>query len=193
MNTIEARVGDWLDQRKPPRGLNETQVASLRADIISVVKKHQPATGVDAWLGEVLERIILSMRSGVWPGPQVWAMAVGAASQPKKEDQPAELSATEYSFRIFVKRMQEGGTVGEPELFGGLADRALRDGVISLDQLRQRQRSAFFARRALYGDGPAFDWLDRMQPQLSEELKRQRVAARGDVRLPHADDAEAIT
>lgn len=193
---FEARVGAWLDGRKPPNGLTDEQRANLRADIIDVVRKKAPDRDVDAWLGQVLERVILAQKSGVWPGPQVWAYAIGGIAKKDAAPQSTEMSMAQRSFEVFVKRINAGDPVGERELFSEkVAGRALREQRVSLDDVRRYQRACFFRNRDAYGEEAAFKWLDELAPKLAALLREERDQARQrepDIRPQHAADAEAF-
>ncbi len=197
-DVFEREIGGWLDQRRAPPGMSDTEKQSYRSDIIETVRSNTPkdliGDDLTAWLGRVKEGAILRMKGASWPAPDVWAIAVGGAAVSTNDIlPPTKLSNDEQSYRLFVERMNSGQPVGEDDLFRERrATRALREGVISFDDVRQRQRAAFFAKREFYGEQYAFDWMDEKNPALAADLRQERDAARAQQapRLPHADDTD---
>jgi hypothetical protein len=196
MDIIEQRVGGWLDGRKPPTGYTDQQRQNLRADIIAVVKAKAPPVGVDQWLGQVLERVILQARSGVWPGPQVWAMAVGGVAKAKADEAAGAVqpSAGRRAVEAFAAAINAGRPVGEMGLFSHkVAGRALADGLVTFHDVRRYQRGAFLSRADFYGEAEALAWADRVDAKFGQEMRaRAQGRAQAEIRMPYADEAEVV-
>lgn len=194
MNMIEQRIRDFLKLRKPPQHLTGDHAAleALIAQIVKIVEDRKPADNVEAWVGEVIERAMIKQKGSAWPSADVWAIAVGAASQraTRAHKPPTDMSGTERAYQALVRAIQNDQPVAEPMLFSRLAERALREGLISFGDLRAYQRSAFIARREFYGAPAAFKWLDEMNPALAQDMRDQREAAERELRPQHASDEE---
>jgi hypothetical protein len=175
---IEARIGTWLDSRKPPSGLTDEQRAGQRADIIGIVRRAAPADGdLGEWLGRVLEGAILRQKSASWPPPEVWGNVVGSMGgrpQPAP-DQPT--SRGEVSFRLFVQRINAGEAISEHDLFSErVCGRALRDRLVSLDVVLGYVRAIYAQRCHVYSPEKAMAWLEGRNPKLAAKIAAEQQA-----------------
>jgi len=191
-DTIDVRIRAWLEQRKPPVGLNEGQREALITDIITVVKKHAPEQNSDAWVGEVIERAMVRHKGLSWPPPAIWAVAVGGAIHAASaDDMPSgQISDKERSFLAFCEKINAGGVVAEPMIFGQFADRALAEGRFSLGRLREYQRATFRRRAQVHGRPAAMRWLEDICPALHAEMEDANEKAERELRPQHVSDAE---
>lgn len=178
MQAVDGAIRTALKMRRPPQHLaDDASQEDMIRQIVAIVSKRAPKVDVTPWIGEVIEAAMIKGKGHAWPSLDIWARASGAAASQVDTQAGPELSATEASFRVFVDRIQNQRAVGEPMLFSAFADRALRDGLIRLEDLRRYQRAAFDVRKKVWGEASAFRWLDEKSPALAELLREQRGAA----------------
>jgi hypothetical protein len=175
---IEARIGAWLDSRKPPSGLTDEQRAAQRSDIIAIVRRAAPAEAdLGEWLGRVLEGAILRQKSASWPPPEVWGNVVGSLGGKRQPAPDHPTSRGEMSFRLFVKRINAGEAVSEHDLFSEkVCGRALRDRAVSLDTVLDYVRAAYQSRCHVYSPEKAMAWLEGRNPKLAAKIAAEQQA-----------------
>lgn len=189
MTLIEQRIRQFLKLRRPPQHLkDEATQEALAAEIIKIVSKAAPQSGVDVWIGQVCEGALTRTKGMGWPALDVWAAACGAAPRSDGSQQAHEESHRERELRVFCQRINDNEPVDELSLFGQLADRALKEGLITFSTLRARQRDAFNARRKFYGGEKAFAWADEVAPALAHDMRNAEQQAEREVRSQYKDD-----
>lgn len=188
MNKIEARVGQWLDRRSPPRNLTDQQRADMRREILDAVAKAAPSNAVDEWIGELLEKMTLHMKTMSWPAPGIFAQ-MGVAIY--RSAQPLEVAAGPTAVDRFAADVRAGRPVSEHLLFSGrVAGEALRRVLIDFDAVRAYQRSAFLKRKAVHGLPDALRWACSVDKTFGEAMRDEFEPGSGgpEIRAQHAAD-----
>lgn len=192
MDIVESKVRGWIANRRAPHGLNEQQAAAVTEEIVAVVKKHAPASGREAWAGELLEQVMSKAKGFACPSPDVWALAAGAANHKAAQLAPApsEPTATDRRFESFCERLNSGLPVSEHDLFSAqVVDRALEAGRVHLTDVENYQRAAFRARAAVHNPGKALEWLSGQNPALAEKIAAES-GRQVEIRKPYSEGME---
>ena len=185
--SIEVRLKTWLLAKKPPPHLvNDGAKDEFISQCCEAVEKYAPADGLDAWFGQVVERMLKQHKAHTWPAPAVWAIcASGSDAKPEDTKAAPVMSAREKDFRLFCLAINKKYAVAEDLLFGHTADRALREGQITLEQLREYQRAAYVARKKVYGKARSLFWAHQQCEAFHADLTAPKEA-----RPQHAADAD---